>query len=200
MFTCFKSDAKILDKSYGQWTTKWWEWALSTTRASNPVLDKTGEYYDINQPSFGVWFLAGIFGDEEKSHPTRQINLPEGLALLIPILNCEANSIEYPHLKTDSDLIEHVSKDIESVVKKDCFINNINIIPERVQSEPRIFEFTLPEENVLGVKGGQLIRVCADGYWIFLHPLPKGNYIIDFEGSCEFGRLSSGARYELKVI
>ncbi len=198
--TCFTHDSEIFNKSYGQWTVDWWKWALSTPRLQNPVLDKNGENHYVNQPSSRVWFLAGVFGDEEKYHPTRRIKLPEGLSILFPVLNCEANSIEYPHLKNDMDLIEHVSNDVESVVKKDCFVNDIILIPERVPSDPKIFEFIIPKDNILGVEGGKVIRACADGYWIFLRALPKGDYIIDFEGSCEYGRLSSGAKYELKII
>ena len=196
----FKYDSSIFNKSYGQWTVTWWKWALSTPRYKNPVLDMTGENHAVNQPSSDVWFLAGVFGDEEKYHPTRKIKLSEGLSILFPVLNCEANSIEYPHLKNDNDLIEHVSNDIKSVIKKECFINNIKVIPERVQSDPTIFEFTIPKNNVLGVEGDQVIRACSDGYWVFLCTLPKGDYLIDFEGSCEYGRLSSGAKYELEII
>lgn len=198
--SCFKSDSNIFNKSYGQWTVLWWKWALSTPRSKNPVLDKTGENHAVNQPSSDVWFLAGVFGDEEKYHPTRKIKLSEGLSILFPVLNCEANSIEYPHLKNDNDLIKHVIDDVGSVIKKDCSINNMKVIPERVKSDPTIFEFIIPKDNVLGVEGDQVVRASADGYWVFLSSLPKGNYLIDFEGSCEYGRLSSGAKYELEII
>ena len=198
--SCFTSDSNIFNKSYGQWTVRWWKWALSTPRSKNPVLDKTGENHAVNQPSSDVWFLAGVFGDEEKYHPTRKIKLPEGLSILFPVLNCEANSIEYPHLKNDNDLIKHVSDDVGTVIKKDCYINDIKVIPERVKSDPVIFEFIIPKDNVLGVEGGQVVRASADGYWVFLSSLTKGKYLIDFEGSCEYGRLSSGAKYELEII
>ncbi|MGB9169149.1 MAG: hypothetical protein WCB31_09510 [Nitrososphaeraceae archaeon] len=198
--SCYASDSRPFGCSYGNWTAKWWQWAASIPTFRNPVLDKTGENHNVDQPSSDVHFLAGIFGDVEKSHPTRKVTLHKNVSILFPVLNCEANSMEYPNLKTDADLIKHVSDDIKSVVKKDCFINDIRIVPELVKSDPEIFEITVPKDNVLGIEGEKTIRLHSSGYYTFLKPLPVGNYILDFEGSCENGRLCAGARYELKII
>ena len=55
--------------------------------------------------------------------------MPAGRSLLLPVLNCEANSLEYPELKTHGDLIEHVTRDLNSVVKKVCMINGMSLTP-----------------------------------------------------------------------
>ena len=47
---------------------------------------------------------------------------------------------------------------------------------------------------------GGRTRAGSDGYWVFLKPLPRGKYNIQFEGSYEYGRLSSGAHYEISII
>jgi len=195
----FNEDSKPYGRSYGYWTTEWWNWALSTPRVINPVVDEVGKNWFINQPSSGIWFFAGRFGSSEKKYPHRKIEVPFGRSILLPVLNCEANPMEYPELKTTEELINHVFRDVNTVVKKDCYINGIKMEPKRVVSDPTIFPLNISSDNYFGIKGGQTYA-AADGYWVFLKPLVKGNYSIAFEGSCEFGKLNAGADYALKVV
>ena len=200
---CYDAESKPFGISYGNWTTKWWQWAISIPTLKNPMLDKTGENYNIGQPRPDVvCMLGGVYGDQDKNHPTRKITLRKNISILFPVLNCEANSIEYPNLKTEEDLRKHVCDDIKSVVKKDCFINDTRIVPELVKSDPEMFDISVPRNNVLGIEGGQTIKAYAEGFYVFIKGgcLSPGNHILDFEGSCEFGRLCAGALYELHII
>jgi len=196
----FDGDSYPYGISYGSWTARWWKWALSTPGPINPVLDERGIYSKINQPLQDVWFLAGKFGDEKKIYPQRQVTIPKTKSILFPILNCEANSLEYPNLKSSDDLIKHVLHDVDTVVKKQCYVDGKQINPVRVRSDPPVFPLTIHEDNGVGVKGGGYTYTASDGYWVFLKPLPLGIHIIDFEGSCEFGRLCSGAKYRVTII
>ena len=47
--------------SYGDWTAKWWQWAVSIPKDINPGADMTGKNCVLKQ-SGPVWFLAGTFG------------------------------------------------------------------------------------------------------------------------------------------
>ena len=49
--------SKIYDKTYGEWTVKWWQWALGTPASSNPVIDETGRNWNNKKPvrMFGFW-------------------------------------------------------------------------------------------------------------------------------------------------
>lgn len=195
----YDKESKPYGRSYGFWTTQWWIWALSTPKNINPVIDEEGKNWNINQPSSNIWFLAGKFGGGDKVYPHRKVSMPHGRSMLFPVLNCEANPLEYPELKTHDDLINHVIHDVNTVVKKDCFINGTKLQPVRISSDPTVFPITINDYNFFGIKGGETNAV-ADGYWVFLKPLDKGSYLINFEGSCEFGKLNAGAEYELKVI
>ena len=184
--------------SYGEWTVKWWQWLLSTPKSCNPLIDQSGENADVNQPNEHVWFLTGKLGSEDKNLPLRNCNIPIGRSILFPVINCEANPIEYPELKTKEALIDHVVKDENTIVEKTCILNDIPIDVQRVRSEPEIFDVNLNRDNIFNVNGGNTIA-CADGYWVFLRPLPRGEYELYFRGSCENGRLCSGANYKLKI-
>ena len=191
---------KPYGKTYGQWTVEWWRWAYSMSKSQSPLLDTTGEKSSINQPENDVWFLAGIFGtDGQVVLPKRKISIPYGRSILFPVINCEKNSIEDIDLKTDADLIRHVREDEDNIVRKDAFINGIKLPVERIPSDPLVFELTYCHDNARGVVAGTA-RAAADGYYVFLKPLPKGNYDIQFRGSCEAGRLNSGANYQLAVL
>lgn len=190
----------LFNKTYGEWTTEWWRWLLSAPAAINPLLDEIGVDADKNQPSSDVWFLAGCFPNVEKKYPSRTATIPKGKSILFPVINCSASKLEYPQLKTDLDLIGHVEKDMDSIVKKDCFINGIRVIAKRIRSEPELFPVTLHKDNAFEIEGGGRTLAVADGFWVFLKPLLSGEYTIEFEGSCELGRLNSGASYKIKAL
>ena len=97
----YTPDAIVSGLSYGQWTVKWWQWSLSIPSERNPVLDDTGINAGENQPE-DVWFLAGIWADDDtkKIFPRRKCRSPkQAVPLLVPIMNCEADPIEYPEIR-----------------------------------------------------------------------------------------------------
>jgi hypothetical protein len=194
----FSNDSRPYGMSYGEWTVKWWQWFLSTPKSRNPVLDTSGEYAAVNQPLRHVWFLAGKLADEDSDIPNRLCSIPVGRSILFPVINCEANPLEYPELKTVEELIDHVRADENTIVEKVCLLNDKPIPAQRVQSDPPIFLVKLSDDNVFNVRG-ENTTAYGDGYWIFLKPLPEGDYVLSFRGSCESGRLRSGANYILRI-
>jgi hypothetical protein len=194
--------------TYGGWTTKWWDWIMAIPREKSPLHDGTGALWITNQPSSDVWFLIGNFAQEyppecpteQKNFPHRKIKIQAGRSILFPVLNCLATFLEYPRLKTHEDLVRHVRNDVNSVVNKKLFINQKGYEPICISSDPEIFKVTIIDGNAFGIKNSGLTDAAAYGYWAFIKPLSKGNYTIRFEGSCESGRLSAGASYDLDIV
>jgi hypothetical protein len=195
----YSADSKHAGLTFGQWTVKWWQWALSIPASQNPVVDETGEKASEGQPG-DAWFLAGILADENvsKEFPSRKCLIPSGVPILIPVLNCEADLQYYPDLKNDQDLLAHVQKQAESIEKREFYINDELIPPQRVHSDPQVFEVNVHPDFDKFHNGGYT-RAAADGYWVFLKALPVGEYTLRFSGSCENGRLNSGAEYRIKI-
>jgi hypothetical protein len=102
---------------------------------------------------------------------------------------------EYESVKI---LMSMTRKDEDSIVKKECYVDGKLIPAQRIESDPIIFELKMVEHNLFNEEGGST-RASADGYWVFLKPLPKGEHTVSFQGSCEKGRLNSGAVYHLQV-
>ncbi len=195
----FSETDKPYGKTYGAWTVKWWQWIYSVPSKISPLLDLNGKNWKKGQRSSDVWFLAGIYNDVHKTFPFRKIEMDSGRSILFPVLNCEANKLEFPKM-THDDLVEHVVDDVNTVVKKDCTINGKRVSPVLITSDPKIFRLRIVKNNALRLKNTGRTHAAAYGYWIFLKPLPKGKYNICFEGSCEFGNLKSGADYEVNVV
>jgi hypothetical protein len=197
---CYSSDSRYAGLTYGQWTVKWWQWALSIPADQNPIVDETGKKASESQPK-DAWFLGGIFAEENetKRFPSRQCSVPSGIPILLPVINCESDQQYHPELKSDQDLLEHVRKKTESIEKKEFYINDELIPPQRVHSDPSVFELNVHRDFDRFHNGGYT-RAAADGYWIFLKPLPMDEYTLGFSGSCEKGQFNSGATYRIRII
>ncbi len=194
----FAADSRPYGKTYGSWTVEWWRWALAIPKSINPIVDGTGENAGVNQRYEDVSFLAGKMASEDRTLPNRFCTLSTEKSILFPVINCESNQLEHPELRTHQDIIERVKKDEDTIIRKECYVDDTPIPAQRIKSDPSIFELSMVDDNLFNVKGGST-SASADGYWVFLKPLPLGKHIISFQGSCEYGRLNSGAIYHLEV-
>ena len=127
--------------------------------------------------------------------PHREITIPVDRSILFPVINCEANPLEYPYLKTNEDIINYVRRDENTIVLKEAFINNTAIPIQRVVSDPLLFPLRVLEKN----SNYRETKASAAGYWVFLKPLPKGEYNLSFRGAYELGRLHTGSNYRIFV-
>lgn len=193
----FTVDSSPWGVSFGHWTVRWWRWALNIPTSKNPLVDQTGDNAYVNQRK-DVWFLAGKPADCQHTVPNRQCNVPAGTSILFPIINCEANKLEYPELDKNG-LIDNVINHMELIRRKECIIDG-NMVPvQHIPSDPEIFQIQINSENIFGIpKGGSTIA-SADGYWVFLKPLELGEHVIKFYGSCSAGARFSGSKYVLNV-
>ncbi|HYY71851.1 MAG TPA: hypothetical protein VE595_05515 [Nitrososphaeraceae archaeon] len=170
-------DSNPFNVSYADWTEKWWQWTYSIPWDKNPSYDDTGKYCSENQ-SGPVWFLTLAYG-----HPvTRICVIPENTALLITLLNSECSCAEFTLLKTEEGLRECAKRIQDLVVGGNASLNKMpipNLENYRVQTD--IFNFTLPENNILNLTS-QTTHAVADGNWLFLKPLPAGTHELKVKG------------------
>ena len=172
----FPPDSQPYGLTYGEWTAKWWQWAESIPTEINPQLDETGEDCAQAQNQTGpVWFLAGTSGGSVE----RTCTIPAGKAILIPVLN---NLNIRAASETDEELLAGAKSGADSVTILEFSIDGVplqDIWNYRMQSP--FFDVTLPNDNVFGISAGTY-RAVADGYWVFLQPLPPGEHEIRLHG------------------
>ena len=182
--------------TYGQWTAKWWQWALSIPKNINPLIDEVGSFSNVGQ-SGPVWFLAGTLG--ENKLPRRSCTVHSSKAMLFPVINYEADLVQNPELVDENDLIRHVTQDMDDITVKVAVIDGEKTRAFRVKSDPEIFPVTLEADNPIDLPNGTF-NVAADGYWVFLKPLGCGDHKIYFHGACSGGTRNSQAQYNISVI
>ena len=99
------------------------------------------------------------------------------------ILNSECSFAELPNFKTENQLRQCAKQMQDSAVSLQASINGANISAlEKFRIQSPLFNFTVPKNNILGLPP-QTTSAVSDGNWVFLKPLPIGNYIISFKGS-----------------
>src|SRR2546423_6071121 len=62
--------------SYGEWGSRWWQWASSLPVSQNPLFDETGVFAANGQPYKQVFFLAGVYNATGQAE--RTITVPAG--------------------------------------------------------------------------------------------------------------------------
>lgn len=176
----FQPDSKPYGLTYGDWTARWWQWAYSIPKDTNPAYDDTGKYCAEGQ--YGpVWFLTGTY----RHSVDRYCTIPAGKAILFTILNSECSFAEFPNLKTEEELLQCAKQMQDSVIYLEASMNGISLTGlEKYRIKSPLFNFTIPENNILGLPA-QSTQAVSDGNWVFLKPLPIGNHTIYLKGGLQ---------------
>jgi hypothetical protein len=189
-------DANTYGNSSGEWSARWWQWALSIPAATNPVLDETGAHCAEGQ-SGPVWFLAGAFfgGTFE-----RACTVPPGTALFWPIVNAAFGAAVFdceptqPGVPCNITVLRAAAAASMDPVTLEASLDGVpvrHVRDYRVQSP--VFSVTLPEGNIVDVPSGTYAPMVSDGYWLMLAPLSAGAHTIHFKSSITGGLFAGTA-------
>jgi hypothetical protein len=172
----FARDSSPYGIPYGKWLAKWWNWTSSIPAPQHPRDDYTPEKCTMNQEG-PVWFLADQLGGREE----RTCTIPAGKSIFIPLLvgECEFST---PELKSDEDLRRCASAGneygvIEATVDGDKLKNL-----DQYRTQSGFFNITIAQGNIYETPPGTF-RGFADGFFVFLEPLPPGEHRVDLKVS-----------------
>ncbi len=162
-------------RSYGEWTAEWWKWITAIPFAENPMFDETGDFCDIGQPG-EVWFLASTFGFGEW---VRECEVPAGKALFFPIVPAVFWVPEDG--LTEAAVRAGANAAMDGVTTLECTVDGVpleDLFDYRAESPA----FTLPDTLLVdfGFDPGDRFPAVADGFWILLAPLSRGEHEIHF--------------------
>lgn len=184
-------DSVIYGKTYGEWSAEWWKWVFAIPASSNPLMDDgSGKFFEGQ--SGDVWFLAGSWNGNTKL----KCEVPAGKAIFIPIINGECSRIE-GNGETEEELRACASNQMDYVTVTEAKVDGRklkNLDNYRVESD--LFIFKLPKDNVLGLNP-ESSKSVADGYWIMLEPLSKGEHKIYVYGKAVF---NDGSSFETEMM
>jgi hypothetical protein len=183
--------------TYGEWSARWWQWAFSIPLAEHPFIDSTGANCGAGQ-SGKVWFLVGATGGEVRNGCV----VPAGKALFFPIINVECSTLEPPPFfgSNEAELRSCAEGFLNNIADLTCEIDgqaiqNLNLY----RGGSPLFEFTVPDGNILGVAAGSGLSV-ADGIYVMLAPLPVGAHTIHFTGTFVDLMFTIDTTYNLTVV
>lgn len=158
----------------GEWSARWWKWALETPASQNPLIDETGINCAVNQTG-RVWFLAGLLGSGEV---TRSCTVPEGTSLFFPVAN--AFCVPDPGTTgTFEDQRACASAFIATLISMQAELDGVsipNLSSYRALSPAFALDF--PEDDIFGVHDVTLQPAAADGFYLTVRPLPPGTHTI----------------------
>jgi len=164
--------------TYGEWSTKWWQWALSIPNDANPINDHNGTNCDANQNNQFAWFLAGSGGGKV----TRECLIPSGKAIFFPIMDVECSYPENPTAKTESELRQCAHADQDTVTHLTLRIDGSNIDNlTKFRTDSPLFNFTTPENGIFDLHSVKS-QAVSDGFFVMLKPLPVGAHEIHWSG------------------
>ncbi len=179
------ANMQVAGKTYAEWGAAWWQWALSTPAATNPILDPDGDNCDVGQ-SGPVWFLAGTFGGVT----TRSCTVPAGKLIFFPIINFIAD-----HPCPGPDFCEGIPLETCLHDLAAFFMDHVTELEVQVDgtSLQSLFDYRATSGlfTFTGDPSMAAVDPCitgtpqaglSDGFWIMLAPLPAGSHQVRFRG------------------
>lgn len=160
--------------SQAEWSRAWWQWAGSFDRDDSPVGDQTGALCASKQ-SGPVWFLAGTYG----THRTvRTCKIPQGKYVFFPLINY----VVMPRSVSTScfSVMSAAASMTNEATALILDIDGIRVpdLSQYRQATTQCFD--------MGVRSETKIRVfpsAANGYYVMLKPLSKGQHTLNFGGA-----------------
>lgn len=171
-------EVQTFGSSYGEWSERWWQWALSIPAEVNPVLDTTGANCAEGQVD-DVWFLAGTFGGTVE----RTCDIPEGKPIFFPVVNVIngkplGNETLLDLRRVAADFIDSVD-DAGASINSNDGMDPYVLLFDDLQSNFRVrspsFTVKAPPRGVIppGLLKvpGNVDPLVSDGIWLLLSPL-----------------------------
>lgn len=196
----YSKDSAPFGISYGDWIAKFWTWFIQIPADVHPREHYTPERCATAQ-SGPVWFLTDIVVATDE----RNCTIPSGKAIFLPILNGVSwDDKSNPVPKSEQDVIEGATAGNEYAVISAMLDGREikDLMSYRAQSS--WFNITVPDNNVFNNKPG-VYKAIADGFFLFVEPLPPGNHTLQYTVSvlnpvaAEYNYAAT-LKYNLKVV
>lgn len=202
-------DQTYLGKTYAQWSTNWWQWAVKFPIQSSPLFDYYGSFGAQGQTG-DVWFLASV----ERDSAQRSLVIPYGKSLFFPMVQvladypCPDPSFKPLPGENLEGFLTRVALSITDESKS--LVDNLRAeldgqpIPniKNYRATSRLFRFNADASLANGfdacITGNQQSGV-SDGYWLMMEPLSVGSHVLKFKSEGDNG-FSIDVQYQLTIL
>ena len=170
-------------KTFAEWSAVWWKVGIETPLDGSPFVD--GGIFPLSGSVSGLAAPIGI------GNGPFEFTLPVGKKLFVAGITLECSSLESPesgfHGDTEAEQAECAKFWADHIQDMSIKVDGKqvqDIASYRVVSPQ--FSFTAPDPNFLGVPGGGAGTAVADGYYVLLAPMSKGEHSILIRGHLHF--------------
>ncbi|GAB3772912.1 hypothetical protein GCM10028796_44410 [Ramlibacter monticola] len=175
----YAANAVVEGRSMAEWSAEWWQYVMASPQSANPLADATGAACSFMQHG-PVWFLMGTVGS---GSVTRACTLPEGKALLLPLINFldyNVASQAAAELRAEAvgcmDAVSQLRLEIDGVPVAARVLNTL-----RVKSV--VFDITVPSNDSNVPAATVYSPAISDGYFALVAPLVPGQHTLRFGGA-----------------
>ena len=179
-------NSRVQGLTYGEWSVKWWQYVLSVPASENPLIGATGPGCGIQR----IGNVALVVADPTTSEAIA-CEVPAGTMLFLDILSAECSTVEEDPFYGEDEEEMRACAEAFKLSKLQASIDGIAIhhLTEYIHTSP-LFDFTVPEDNILGVEAGSGQSV-SNGAHLLLAPLAPGEHTIHLHG--EYSELGFAA-------
>jgi hypothetical protein len=171
-------NSRVQGLTYGEWSARWWQYVLSIPAPQNPLTGGTGANCVFQRIG-----NVGLVAADPQAGQTLTCEVPAGMMLYLDILSAECSTLEPPPFYGGNE--EELRACAESFIHSDleASIDGVAIqnLSQYIHTSP-LFEFTLPEDNILGVPAGSVGESVSNGAHLMLAPLTPGQHTIHLHG------------------
>jgi len=173
-------------RSYSEWAAAWWQWALQTPATNHPA---NGGPCSTGQTGH-VWFVGVNFAPAGPL--ARTCTVPTGTALNLQLISSAFFAFlnDPPETRTE-DFIRSAAEcsDFSAQQLRIDGVDYANVA-SRYLERSTVFKVQLPVDNVLGLTEAVVPNLTLSpavdmGYYLFLHPLPVGTHLVEWQVSMD---------------
>jgi hypothetical protein len=172
-------DSDVEGLTYGEWSAKWWQYVLSVPGEENPLNGAIGANC-IFQRSGNVALIAV---DPLVGEPIA-CEVPSGMTLFLDILSAECSTLEEPPFYGGNEGELRACAMGFTFTDLQATIDGVDVedLDQYVHLSP-LFDFTIPEDNILWVDGPASGSSISNGAHLMLAPLSPGEHTIHLHAS-----------------
>jgi hypothetical protein len=182
----YSIDESPFGTAYSTWIARWLNWTASIPNAEHPR-DFADRTCNVSQTWKDVWFLP----DTLNGNIVRECEVPFGKAIFIPVTTGWQSVAESPEFSG-----KPLNEIKDSLIKGASYCDDYNIVRvaeidgKKVQglegnspyrtNTTQLFNLTYGENNIYDVKPG-MTPAFAEGWFLFLKPLPQGDHTLKID-------------------
>ena len=167
-------NSRVQGLTYGEWSAKWWQYVLSIPTPENPLTGGTG-----NQCVYQRIGNVGLVAVDPLVGETIECEVPAGMMLYLDILSAECSTVEEaPFYGGNEEELRACALGF-SFTDLQASIDGVTVqnLDQYIHLSP-LFEFTLPEDNILGATDELVGQSVSNGAHLMLAPLSPGEHTI----------------------